>query len=110
MSCPFISGLLALMIAHHRNGDAHQTPMTNYLEAVSHLQGFQDGKLVAGLPNRRLGIGVLNVHPMLAQQASSCRQAEAAMDDSAEISGWRRRFYRWLEAVARRRLLSIGGS
>lgn len=107
MSAPFISGLLALMIAYHRNGDAHETPMTNYLEAVAHLQGFQDGKLVAGLPNQSVGVGVLNVHPMLAKEASSCSQAQAAMQTS--VSGWKRRFYRWLESVARRRLLSIGG-
>lgn len=103
MSAPFISGILALMIAYHRNGDAHQTPMTNYLEAVSHLQGFQDGKLVAGLPNHDVGVGVLNFHSALARQASSCRQAEAAIK-TPHFGLWRK-LYRWAEALARRILL-----
>lgn len=107
MSAPFISGLLALMISYHRNGDAHQTPMTNYLEAVSHLQGFQDGKLVAGLPNHEVGVGVLNLHSALAQQASSCRQAEAAIKTTH--SGLRRKLYRWAEALVRRILLGGAG-
>ena len=103
MSAPFISGLLALMIAYHRNGGDHDTPLTNYMDAIAHLQTFQSGILVSGLATcpdvnaRCVGVGIVNAAPVLAKSKTATMLAAA----SETMPNWRVKFYLAVDKVLR---------
>ena len=60
MAAPFLSGVIALMLSFHRNGEAHSTPLDNYKDAMSHVRRFQRGKIL--LPGcGDFGIGLIDM-------------------------------------------------
>ena len=59
MSAPFISGMIALMLSYHRNGQPHATPLVTTADAITHLRMFERGKCVTSI-GEDLGIGILD--------------------------------------------------
>jgi len=100
MSAPFISGLLALMISFHRNGGDHDTPLTNYSDAIAHLQKFQAGVLVSEM-NTNFGVGIVNPAPVLASAMTQCIVSTKA----DVLPGWRMSLYLTIDAAIRRIIL-----
>lgn len=96
MAAPFISGLLALMLSYHRNGDKHETPLTNYIDAIAHLQSFQSGLLVSGL-NSSFGVGIVNAAPVLAK----AKTAEAIAAKADVLPTWRMKAYVAVDKILR---------
>ena len=106
MAAPFISGLLALMLTYHRNGGDHDTPLTSYMSAISHLQTFQSGMLVSGLKSCQvdsqcIGVGIVNAAPILARYKTASVLATAA----ETIPNWRMRLYGAIDGVFRKIIL-----
>jgi len=99
MSSPFVAGIVALMLSYHRNGGDHDTPLTNYREAIVHLNVFaQPGPLVteSGDP---LNIGLLNFNQVIAKSMAQNHQVEAKLEG---VSKWRVDLYGWLHSILRK--------
>ena len=100
MSAPFISGLLALMLSYHRNGGEHETPLTNYLDAIAHLQTFQDGMLVSGIPGG-IGVGITKATTQMAK----AKTVDVITSKSNSVPNWRMTLYVTIDKLIRRIIL-----
>lgn len=56
MATPFISGVIALILAYHRNTEQpHDTPVNNCIDALNHLKKFQKGNIVENVAGVNIG-------------------------------------------------------
>ena len=102
MASPFVAGIIAIMLSYHRNGGDHDTPLTNWKDAIDHLNKFsQPGALVtqSGDP---LPIGLLNFNKIIAKSISDSCETEAFMSG---VSPWRISLYQWLHSIMRKIIL-----
>ena len=58
MAAPFITGVTALLLAYHRNGQEHVSPIRDYHDVISHINKFKKGKLID--MGQGVGIGILD--------------------------------------------------
>lgn len=85
MACPFIAGTLALMLAYHRNGEEHSTPLVTKEDAIAHLRRFERGKCVTSI-GQELGIGILDFGSDAVEAAScSCSCSKTIVDPMAGV-------------------------
>jgi hypothetical protein len=59
MAAPFISGVIALLLAYHRQPGDHKTPINGYKDAIEHMRKLQAGAMVATTPSGN-GVGIVS--------------------------------------------------
>lgn len=59
MAAPFISGVIALLLAYHRQPGDHKTPINSYKDAIEHMRKLQAGAMVAMTPSGN-GVGIVS--------------------------------------------------
>lgn len=102
MASPFVAGLIALMIAYHRNGKDHDTPLTNWRDAIAHLESFEKPGPVVTKDGDPIGVGLLDFHKVVAQSLASSCEEDARLGG---IPGWRINLFKRLNRILRKVVL-----
>lgn len=107
MSAPFVSGLSALLLSYHRNGQVHNSPIYSYKEVIEHIKKFEKGKLIDFGGGK--GIGILDFSQCNPDVVENCSIDAVAVDTAAvEASGltdwvnWKSLTYRILSKILKK--------
>ena len=102
MASPFVAGILALMLSYHRDGNDHDTPFTNWTDAISHLNTFAQPGAILTQNGDPLNIGLLNFGMAVA------KRVEKYCEENAMFNGiplWRIKIYKWAHTILRKIIL-----
>ena len=95
-SSPFIAGVVALLLAYHRNGEQHETPIYDYKEVIEHIKKFEKGKLI-DLGDGK-GIGILDF-------SQTAEEKVVSVSSVNKENNWRFYIYKLISSFLERILI-----